>query len=536
MSNCSFLDLSFDVVQLVLQYLQVLRNDSEGMASDVIIVSLLSKQLRGFCLPFMFWNVSWPRKSHEVEFFPEALWPHIKRLVYFRHGEHTYGPLLSASQRYSNRALDTLTRILPKLPNLVTFVYGPQRISPSPTFITTLAENSTSLIHLELSSSFLTHKAGPPSLFTTFSRIRHLVITPPEQSTLYNAPEEIQSLSLERVSNIIIACRLSLEEMDVPGEYCPLSTLTSQAESSTAGFPALKKLVLRGYPPLNAKQFPIWKVLSSMPRLSTLEISCKLRVIGASPQRYMLMPADAMPPLGSTYLFPSELESMTISNPSLTDNIFKRLPHSLRSLVLDFIPDWENILSSGDMLAYHRPSEIAKTFCAVEYGLKNSPFVNMQRLCIKMGWCITPDLLGLICRLFPHLQVLIFEGIRYVNRGEEPESDMEALVETLGQLAYLDTLKLAVELSEDPYRADEVKRKIGSLDESMQKWSNRLARKIPTLQRVAFETRPHTGRGLGPRALVGKPVWVWFVLDHKVEASADEDSGSNLMKRIKELY
>jgi len=110
-------------------------------------------------------------------------------------------------------------------------------------------------------------------------------------------------------------------------------------------------------------------------------------------------------------------------------------------------------------------------------------------------------------------------------------------VETLGQLAYLDTLKLAVELSEDPYRAAEVKRKIGSLDESMQKWSNKLARMIPTLQRVAFETRPHTGRGLGPRALVGKPVWVWFALDHKVEASAaEEDSGSNLMKRIKELY
>ncbi|THU91528.1 hypothetical protein K435DRAFT_780690 [Dendrothele bispora CBS 962.96] len=157
----------------------------------------------------------------------------------------------------------------------------------------------------------------------------------------------------------------------------------------------------------------------------------------------------------------------------------------------------------------------------------------MQQLGMKMGWCVTPELLGSIYRLFPCLRILAFEGIRYVNRGEEPQSDMEAFVENLSQLKYIDTLKLAVELNEDPYRytsSEEVPRRVGSLDETMQKWSDALAERIPTLRRVAFEMRPHTGRGLGPRALVGKPVWVWFVRD----LGATREENLSLMKRIRE--
>jgi hypothetical protein len=332
-------------------------------------------------------------------------------------------------------ALDILTDILPKLSNLISFVYRVNNFSPPPTFVTSLTKNPC-LNSLELSTSFLTRKADP-TLFSTFSslRLRQLTINPPEQATLYSAPEDILSFVLESVSNLILACRSTLDTLELPGDYCPLSTLASTSTPAPT-FPALRKFVLKGYPPLHANKYPIWKVLSSMPRLSVLEISCRLRVVGASPHRYTLMPEDTEPPPGSSYLFPSELDTLTISNPSLKDHIFKRLPHSLKFLVLDFIPDWENMLSSGDALAYHRPGELAKMLKGVENewrrkmsGLRGNSlhvkgFSNVQHLCIKMGWCVTPELLGLVCRLFSGLQTLVFEGIRYVNRGEEPESDM----------------------------------------------------------------------------------------------------------------
>lgn len=71
-----------------------------------------------------------------------------------------------------------------------------------------------------------------------------------------------------------------------------------------------------------------------------------------------------------------------------------------------------------------------------------------------------------------------------------------------------------MELPEDSYDyAIDTVRNIGSVEQSAQKWANALALHIPTLELLAFETRPHTGRGLGPRFLIGPPSWKWFVID-----------------------
>ena len=82
-------------------------------------------------------------------------------------------------------------------------------------------------------------------------------------------------------------------------------------------------------------------------------------------------------------------------------------------------------------------------------------------------------------------------------------------------LQNVQTLKLALELAEVPhqYYAEDRSRKVGSVDESIRKWADALALRLPNLQKLAFEVRSHTGRALGPRALVGKPRWVWFYVN-----------------------
>uniref|UniRef100_A0A0W0F4Q8 F-box domain-containing protein n=2 Tax=Moniliophthora roreri TaxID=221103 RepID=A0A0W0F4Q8_MONRR len=249
-----------------------------------------------------------------------------------------------------------------------------------------------------------------------------------------------------------------------------------------------------------------------MPKVSSVEICCKLRMIGVSPQRYVLMPKDALPPPGKAYLFPPLLETLVICNPSLTDNVLRRLPHSLKCLVLDFVPYWDRVMASGDLLSYHMPDKLIHTFRAMHHAMGIVP--NLEHLRINMGWCITPELLKQICVLFPGLRILELQGIRYFNRGGEPESDLYTFATTLSQLHYLESLKLAVELKEDPYRDDGL-RKIGSVDESSQTWANTLATRIPALRSVAFEIRAHTGKSIGSRSLVGEPLWLWYFLSHK---------------------
>jgi hypothetical protein len=97
----------------------------------------------------------------------------------------------------------------------------------------------------------------------------------------------------------------------------------------------------------------------------------------------------------------------------------------------------------------------------------------------------------------------------------------------LARLPHLQTLKLAMELREDSYEysTDGGARKVGSVSQSAQKWADALALRLPALQSVAFERRPHTRRGLGPRVLIGQPSWAWF-------SRGEEDSDSNIMHHV----
>ncbi|KAK7056255.1 hypothetical protein VNI00_002807 [Paramarasmius palmivorus] len=498
--------LGYDVLHLILLHLC---GDSGRSTDwrDVLAVSVVSKSLRNYALPVIFRDVCWPKKG-TPEFYPPELWVHIRRL--------TLVEARWATGHNHELALLILSQILSQLPSLVTFVY-PMRVPPSLAFLTCLAENPLPSIQtLEVSTSFLLRNFV--HRFNEISGIRKLVIKQPDNTSLHAAPEYIQRQSMNCVTNMVMGCRETLFELDVPGEHFSLAAFAC----SESNFPCLKKLVLRGYPPVDWDQYPIWQVLRCMPKISSVEVCCRLRMIGISPQRYVLMPRDASPPPGEPNLFPSLLETLVICNPSLTDNILRRLPHSLKCLVLDFVPYWDRVMASGDLLAYHALEKMTQTFRAMRHAMGSVP--NLEHLRINMGWCISPELLKCICDLFPGLRILELQGIRYFNRGGEPESDLSAFVNTLSQLHFLETLKLAVELKEDPYR-DGGYRKIGSVDESSQTWANTLAASIPRLKSIAFEARAHTGKTIGSRSLVGEPLWLWYFLDKKGDTNLMRRSG-----------
>ncbi|KIK61613.1 hypothetical protein GYMLUDRAFT_42627 [Collybiopsis luxurians FD-317 M1] len=490
MPSLNVLDLGFDIFEHTISYLV-----SEGIR-NVIGLSEVSRQMRQYTLPVMFSSVQWP-KGYETDFFPPSLWPYIKALEFVSSNV----PPLALQHK---ACTETLSEALPQLPNLVTFVYV-AKMPPTVNFIAALAFCS-SLHSLRLSTPCLIHDAS--TVFHSFHSIRRLVIEQVGQATLYSAPASKRAISLQCVASILQGCSDTLEYLEIPGEYCPLADLHSQ----TISLPQLRSFILRGLPPLelDSEKYPLGAIVHTMKNLNVLEVHCKLRIIGAVPHRYELLPANA-PSHQLEFSF-SQIESIVISNPSLSDRIFERLPLSLRYLTLDFIPNWENMLSSGDTLAYHKPEKLIQLFDLMgSAAVLPSSRPSLEQLCIKMGRCVTPEILQAIYQIFPGLRELELQGIQYFNRTEEPESDMEKIVACLRKFKHLHTLKLAVELRENSYHEDlAAARNIGSVDEAMNHWAHILQEQLSSLRKLAFEKRRHTGKGYGRRAAIGEPLWVWF--------------------------
>ncbi|KAF5352883.1 hypothetical protein D9757_012109 [Collybiopsis confluens] len=480
MTNPTLHDLGYDIFENIISYIL-----SEEELQNVISLSMVSKQMRHYALPVMFGRVQWP-KGPETEFFPSSLWPYIRTLEFV--------PPMTLRHK---ACTEMLSKALPHLPELFTFIYI-TKSPPTVPFIQALVACS-SLHSLHLSTACLIHEAF--TLFRSFRGILRLVIEQVGQATLYSAPLNKRAISLQCVADLIQGCGNTLEILEIPGEYCPLADLYSQS----IALPQLRRLVLTGLPPLESDsiKYPLWAIVRSMKSLNVLQVHCRFRIIGAVAHRYALLPIDApsqdVNQTQDVDHYPSsQLESVVISNPSLSDRIFERLPSSLRSLVLDFIPVWENMLVSGDTLAYHKPQKLIQLFELMGGAANSLSHPNIEQLCIKMGWCVTPDILHTIYNIFPGLRGLELQGIQYFNRAEEPESDMESIVGCLRKFKQLQTLKLAVELPENRYREEFSQfRDIGAVDHAMKHWAKVLQEQISSLECVAFENRRHTGKGLG---------------------------------------
>ncbi|KAG5721338.1 hypothetical protein E4T56_gene13007 [Termitomyces sp. T112] len=481
----SLLALDDDILSLITLLLLV-RERSHNRVS----ISLVCKRLRAISLTFLFRVVRWPREGR-IEFYPRGLWKYMRHLYY----------LQVQWRSHHLRSLETLSDVLPHLQNLTTFSYSDQKFGPTLKFIESLTRSP--LANFELSTTFFSHKAL--TYFTKFSGIQRLIVKQ-QGVALAIAPESKQSLSLQCAANLTFACYETLSHIELPGEFFSFQAFVSRHVKMSA----LKTLILHSYPPLNAQEHPIWKISPTFPVLSKLEILYKLRVTGAHPSRYALMPTDLPPGQKELCIFPPLLDTLSIANPMMEDRIFLHLPPFLTNLNLDFIPEWENMLSSKDILAYHKPERMRSFLNHMKWKAHGS-LPNLKVLCIKMGWCATPDIIMCIGRLFPDLAYLEFQGLRYVDRTEEPHPDMDGSVSSLASLQSLQTLKLAVELPEDPYEySAAAERDVGSVEQAASKWAEALALQLPQLRLLAFERRPHIGRSLGPRVLQGHSDWTWF--------------------------
>ncbi|KAF5373262.1 hypothetical protein D9615_007474 [Tricholomella constricta] len=476
--------------------------------ADALRLSLVCKRLRTIVLSLLFRAVGWPRRNR-IEFYPPSLWPFI-RYVETDAGKCDFFDAfllrrLSFLQvhwrSHHAKALNNLGNALPRLHNLTTFNYSEQKFGPSLASISCLARSSPTLTTLELNTVFFTHDAL--TSFSEFSGLHRLLLKQPEGTTLLTAPKSKRTLSLQCVSNLVLACRETLSYLEIPGEFCPLEAFATASTKLSS----LKALVLHGYPPLDT-EIPIWKIFPSMPQLSRLDLLFKLRVIGARLSRYVVMPCEAPIVPGDASVFPSHLETLSIANPMMRDRMFTNLPPSLKSLTLDFVPEWENVLSK-DSLAYHRPETMLKFLNSMrKKGSASLPF--LASFCMKTGWCATPEILACIRRAFPNLTFLELQGLRYVNRAEAL-SDMDGCVSSLSDLQSLRTIKLAMELPEDAYKDSlSAERTVGSVEQATRRWAETLALRLTNLQFLAFETRPRVGRGLGQRIQPTQLNWVWF--------------------------
>ncbi|KAJ8094394.1 hypothetical protein PM082_010828 [Marasmius tenuissimus] len=509
----TLVDLGYDVLYLILDNL-TFRNGNAGGRPDLVSFSAVSKGLRQFTLPILFRDVSWPKRDTE-EFYPSEVWRYIRYLTLVE-ARWSSGP-------NHEIALAILSQVIPQLQNLSTFIYNLRAQPPSPDFLTCFTENTfSSLTSLQVSTSFLARDHS--SYFRQISNLQEIVIKQPERSTsLYAAPEEKRFLSMQCATNLVLGSRKTLIYLDIPGEYLSLPTFASMPQNEP--FSEMKRLVIRGYPPMHSEDHPIWRVLAGMPGLRSVEITCKIRMIGVLPHRYVLMPTNPHIVSSQPSLLPRFLKTLVICNPSLTDNVLRRLPDSLQCLVLDFVPYWDVMNTGSDLLAYHSPENLLRMFRAVHAEVESMPWIEHLR--INMGWCATPELLEWICNVFPGLHILELQGIRYFDRQSEGSghSNLDLFAENLSKLRYLKTVKLAVELEEDPYKEGDEQRKIGSVDVSSQIWANTLAKRVEGLSRIAFEKRRHTGKTIGSRSIIGEPLWVWYF------ASREPDEEGNVMRR-----
>lgn len=253
----SLVDLGYDVIHLILSSI----GEGPGHCTDLLSFSVVSKALRNCTLPILFGDVVWPRED-TPEFYPSEIWEYIRRLT-----------LVEARWTFGGQheiALAILSQVLPQLPNLSTFAYALRAQPPSLDFISSLIDSDLpSLTSLHLSTSFLARDYH--GHFVNIRKMQEIVIKHPKRSaSLYVAPESKRLLSTQCAANLISGCHETLVHLDIPGEYFSLSTFASFAGARQ--FLALKRLVLRGYPPEHSERYPIWEVLSCMPRLSVFEI------------------------------------------------------------------------------------------------------------------------------------------------------------------------------------------------------------------------------------------------------------------------
>ena len=177
-----------------------------------------------------------------------------------------------------------------------------------------------------------------------------------------------------------------LEYLELCGDSMQLDLL------KTLNWPALRELVICGHP--IKLSVSLSKVLTMMPKLSVLDIRYQCKPESGS---LVLWPSTNENPSDR---FLSELTSLTITNPSISDNIFKHISPYLLSL---------SIHSSSYAMPFDR-DELLQL-------LRVLPAKNLTALRLSVSGKISAHLFTFIGSTFPCLETL---GIHRTNTRSQP--------------------------------------------------------------------------------------------------------------------
>jgi hypothetical protein len=268
-------------------------------------------------------------------------------------------------------------------------------------------------------------------------------------------------------SHLFQCFTMTLEYLEICGDSMLLDLL------KTLDWPVLRELLICGHPFLEPT--PLSDVLVTMPRLTKLDIQYQCRPEGSP---LLLWPHAATPP----DLFLSELTTLSVTNPSIYDNVFKHLPPTLQSF---------SILAPS-----HGPLPLDRDeLFQLLRGLRTDMLTTLR---LVVTGKLSASFFSFIGSTFPYLETL---GIHWKASSRDPLTETAVSVTnnkvivsslflfdpqddisaSLCKFSHLKALELDVGFTADPHASDHINVMHGI-------WAATIANAVPSMERIAFAT------------------------------------------------
>lgn len=491
--------LNGDVLHIVSN--ELFYSEGGGTGSSLLNLSIVSRLCRQACLPIIFSEVRWPRKSKtnpddELCFLPESLRPHVRHLQLIWHDEWTepgrlrhgcfnrdgmYVPFdlgVVSSAIVCMPKLNRITMSFPFIPPQSLFVAIGQcpsltsfSLMDTPIDMGLVSVYPVSLSRVNLTPVGQSLRIGDGPTYPTLCDISYFTR---DWRRKYRIEAQYRGLREPRACGVFLRQQAPcLTHLEVSGDLCSFATLAAVQWSE------LHTLVLYGHVPGTQTLCPfpvtpppeasIWDALERMPVLSDLRLLF-------SPWRrklFSLLPEDRFPDPKHLQKLAS-LTNFAISNACELDGILKYFPslQKLAILAMVDLPRWPVALNDAE--ANRVVADVAESGCP----LKHLRIIIEDKL--------TPELCHLIASLFPLLELLEIERCGY--HDGKSMSTCQEFVDALLPLSALQSLRLCMQFPE----YDEV--------DEMESWkavraqsADLFANQLKNIRQVGFEYRKRTG-------------------------------------------
>ncbi|PBK95660.1 hypothetical protein ARMGADRAFT_809647 [Armillaria gallica] len=398
---------------------------------DVRMLAASSRHLRRICLPHVYrryqwaWNSVTPRRS---AFMPSTLWTYVTSFeldIQKFFGGHS-DLVMDETLQFPKALPDKIATAFPLMKNLRTVclsqftVCGPWRellesVFLAPALQSLEIRNSPWQTYAEI---FDTHDIPTPSLREFIYHAPFALLPARKDNARRGMAQRAAELSILRP--LIHSFRASLETLELPAELF--------FDLFDTEFPVLRELRVEGYGPSDSQ----WvRLLRLAPRLRVFNV----RLVPGDVLDEMRL-VDRMPEASDVI---DRLHSISLSNPSPRDLIFRLLPSTLTDLSLTTYPDHT---TTADLARCSLPKNIISCPDLLSI-LKSLSVPHLRSLAISYKWDrhrSQEELLRYIARAFPGLDVL--ELNQYHTPANMQKTCMKQIKETLSSLSRLRSLRL----------------------------------------------------------------------------------------------